>query len=400
MTAPRAVVAVSAALFVATVILVVLGTGHRTPADTAGEGGVSGLGLSLAGVAFAVVGALLLSRVPGNVIGWIFCVIGLDLTLAVAGAAYTDYGGFAVSPALPGTRTGVLVDDVVGPPTFGLLAIALLLFPDGRLLSRRWRPALWLCVAGMTVGILGYTFRPGGGDAPYESVKNPLGIHGLFGLTDALSGFGWLFMGLGVVLAAIAMIIRLRRAHGVERLQLKWIAYAAALVGVVIVLDEISFWASVNSVASVRDLFLGLAFATFPIAAGIAILRYRLYEIDVVIRRTLVYGLLTATLAAVYLGSVLLLQAALGSVTSGSSLAVAVSTLAVAALFGPARSRIQAVVDRRFYRRKYDATRTLEQFSARLREEVDLDALGGELRSVVAETMQPAHVSLWLRAEQ
>jgi hypothetical protein len=171
-------------------------------------------------------------------------------------------------------------------------------------------------------------------------------------------------------------------------------------VGVIIAADEISYFANVQGLGTVRDTLLGLALATFPVAAGIAILRHRLYDIDVVINRTLVYGLLTATLAGAYLGSVLLLQLALDRITSGSSLAVAVSTLAVAALFRPARTRIQGVVDRRFYRRKYDAARTLEEFSSRMREQVDLEALGGELRTVVREAMQPAHVSLWLRQEQ
>jgi hypothetical protein len=228
-------------------------------------------------------------------------------------------------------------------------------------------------------------------------VSNPLGLRGASDLFDALTGFGWLFMGIGVVLAAVAMVRRLRRSRGLEREQLKWIAFAAGVVGVIVALDEISYFANVEGLNSLRDTLLGVGLAAFPLAAGVAILRYRLYDIDVVINRAVVYASLTATLAGAYLGLVLLLQLALDSLTSGSSLAVAVSTLAVAALFRPARARIQAAVDRRFYRRKYDAARTLEDFSARLREQVDLDALGGELRAVVSDTMQPTHVSLWLR---
>jgi hypothetical protein len=192
----------------------------------------------------------------------------------------------------------------------------------------------------------------------------------------------------------VSLVRRFRRAQGVERQQLKWLVYSAAVIlvagiGGTIFVEPVSTDTS-NALES-------LAVTTYPIALGVAMLRYRLYDIDVVINRTLVYGALTAILAGVYIGCVLLLQLVLDPVTSGSSLAVAVSTLAVAALFRPARARIQAAVDRRFYRRKYDAAHTLEDFSARLREQVDLDALGGELRTVVAETMQPAHVSLWLR---
>ena len=392
-----AVALVGVVCLLATVVFVLLSSGHRAPAGTAANSGVSAVALSLAGLAFCTVGGLLASRMPGNAISWIFCLTGVGLSLSILGAAYAKYSVFAVSPPLAGTRLAVLLDDVLGPPCFGLIGTALLLFPTGRVPSRRWRPALWLSVTGSSIIALGYLLKAGGGDSPFESVSNPLGLRGAAELFDALTGLGWLFMGMGVVLAAVAMVRRLRRSRGIEREQLKWIAFAAAVVGVIVALDEISYFANLKGLNSLRDTLLGLGLAAFPLAAGVAILRHRLYDIDVVINRAVVYASLTAVLAAAYLGSVLLLQLALDPITSGSSLAVAVSTLAVAALFRPARARIQAAVDRRFYRRKYDATRTLEDFSARLREQVDLEALGGELRSVVQDTMQPAHVSLWLK---
>ena len=191
----------------------------------------------------------------------------------------------------------------------------------------------------------------------------------------------------------------MRRAHGIERLQLKWIAFAASLFAVGFLVISITFFVELSGsiIDPLRTAVLGFGFCTIPIAAGIAILRYRLYDIDVVINRTLVYGALTATLAGVYIGSVLLLQLLLRPLTADSNLAIAGSTLAVAALFRPARTRIQGAVDRRFFRRKYDAARTLERFGTHLRDEVALDSLSAELRAVVVETMQPAHVSLWLR---
>jgi hypothetical protein len=392
-----AVALVGVVCLLATVVFVLLSAGHRAPAGTAANSGVSAVALSLAGLAFCTVGGLLASRRPGNAISWIFCVTGVGLSLSILGAAYAKYSVFAVSPPLPGTRLAVLLDDVLGPPCFGLIGAALLLFPTGRVPSRRWRPALWLSVTGSSIIALGYLLKAGGGDPPFESVSNPFGLRGASGLFDALTGFGWMFMGIGVVLAAVAMVRRLRRSRGLEREQLKWIAFAAGVVGVIVALDEISYFANVEGLNSLRDTLLGVGLAAFPLAAGVAILRHRLFDIDVVINRAVVYASLTAVLAAAYLGSVLLLQLALDRITSGSSLAVAVSTLAVAALFRPARTRIQATVDRRFYRRKYDAARTLEDFSTRLREQVDLEALGGELRSVVHDTMQPAHVSLWLK---
>jgi hypothetical protein len=189
----------------------------------------------------------------------------------------------------------------------------------------------------------------------------------------------------------------LRRARGVERQQLKLVLAIGAVVAVVVVLDMTSWLIWPHGGLQLRMGVMGIGFAAFPLAAGVAILRYRLYDIDVVINRTLVYGALSATLAGTYAGTVLLLQLVLSGATSGSGLAIAGSTLAVAALVRPARGRIQSAVDRRFYRQKYDAARTVERFGARLRDEVDLDALGSELRAVVAHTMQPATVSLWLR---
>jgi hypothetical protein len=374
----------------------VAAVGGHTARDSSG---LEEIGLGLVGVAFAVVGGVLTARVRGNAIGPIFLAAGFALSLAMFCYAYADYALFVASPHLPGGRLSVLVWDVAGPPTFGWVGAALLLFPDGRLPSRRWRPALGLAIAGMALVVIGYLFRPGGGDEPYESVTNPLGIESLRVQMEALTALGWIFMGTSVLLGMVAMVRRLRRAHGYERQQLKWIGLAATILGAVVVADVISYFAGMDgdTANALRDLGLALGLLTLPVAAGFAILRYRLFDVDVVINRTLVYGLLTATLAVAYLGSVLLLQAALGPVTSGSSLAVAVSTLGVAALFRPARARIQAAVDRRFYRRRYDARQTLEDFSARLREQVDLDALGGELRGVVRDTMQPAHVSLWLR---
>jgi hypothetical protein len=384
------------AVGIPTLVLLALGAGESTPGDSFGLGGYGGLSFVLASLAFGTVGALVAARVPANPIGRVFCLMGLTVGIGDLAYQYADYALF-VSNSLPGGEVAAWLQNLGLPPSFGLLAIALLLFPDGRLPSRRWRPALWLTLAGIALIVVGYALRPGPLDDPFQNVSNPLGVPGAFDLTDAASGFGWMFMGASVAFAAAALVVRLRRSTGYERQQLKWIALAASVTGVAVVADVLSFFASVEGVEQLRILLLGVGFSAFPVAAGIAILRYRLYDIDVVINRTLVYGALTATLGLAYLGSVLVLQALLGSLTSGSGLAVAVSTLAVAALFRPARARIQAAVDRRFYRRKYDAQRTLQAFSARLRDQVQLEALNSELSVLVRETFQPAHVSLWLR---
>jgi hypothetical protein len=379
-----------------TLVLLALGAGESTPGDSFGLGGYGGLSFVLASLAFGTVGALVAARVPANPIGRVFCLMGLTVGIGDLAYQYADQALF-VSSSLPGGKVAAWLQNLGLPPSFGLLAIALLLFPDGRLPSRRWRPALWLALTGITLIVVGYALRPGPLDDPFQSVSNPLGVPGAFDLTDAASGFGWMFMGASVAFAAAALVVRLRRSTGYERQQVKWIALAASVTGVAVVADVLSFFASVEGLEQLRILLLGVGFSAFPVAAGMAILRYRLYDIDVVINRALVYGALTASLGLAYLGSVLLLQLLLGSFTSASGLAVAVSTLAVAALFRPARARIQAAVDRRFYRRKYDAQQTLATFASRLRDEIDLGTLDAELRNVAVQTMQPAHVSLWLR---
>ena len=211
-------------------------------------------------------------------------------------------------------------------------------------------------------------------------------------ITQVIGGVGFALMLIAVVASAASLVVRFRRSRGDERQQLKWVT-AAAAVFVVIFMTPIEEFAGDD--IGFATLLLGLLIVAAAVA--IATLRYRLYDIDVVINRTLVYGALTATLAAVYIGTVLLLQLALDGLTSGSDLAVAGSTLAAAAIFRPARGRIQQTVDRRFFRRRYDAARTLESFSSRLRDQVDLGALEAELRGVVAETVQPSQVSIWLR---
>ena len=345
-------------------------------------------------VVLPVVGALVASRQPGNAIGWLFC--GAGLLLALAGATYS-YAAYAlmVRPELPGGLAAAwLTSWVFLPAVFGVPPLLFLLFPDGRPLTRRWRAAIVLTVTGLTCQAVGAALAPGVlEDSPVAGTENPVGVTGPLVATGELAG--WTLGLLGVALGAWSLVLRYRRARGEERLQLRWVAFSAIVFVLACLVSAVLFQ---TRFAAVGQLLVVVGFFTIPAAAGIAILRHRLYDIDVVINRTLVYGGLTATLAGVYLGSVLVLQLVLSPLTDQSDLAVATSTLGVAALFRPARARIQAGVDRRFYRRRYDAARTLESFGTRLRHELDLEAVGADLRAAVRETVQPAHVSLWLRS--
>jgi hypothetical protein len=346
----------------------------------------------------ATAGAIISSRQPGNTVGWIFLAIGLLLGLLFAANAYAvlgiDSGGI---PHLPGSAFAAWIGSwIFIPTTFGLPMFLLLLFPDGRFLSKRWR------LAGLALGIIlmlavaSTAFEPG---RIYPGIANPLAPAGVAGeilrvskhVTDALALPAF-------ALAVAGLTVRLWRSSGVERQQLKWFAYSAALVGAGL---GASVFLPKGWAADLAFLVGLLALAGLPVAAGIAIFRYRLYDIDVIVNRTLVYGSLTVTLVAVYIGSVVSLQYVFRTLTGGGSqLAIVASTLAIAALFNALRHRIQSFIDRRFYRRKYDAARTLSAFAVRLRDETDLEQLNAELLSVVRTTMQPEHATLWLRQRE
>jgi hypothetical protein len=348
-------------------------------------GGVASTAVALLVFAvFATVGAVVASHRPENPIGWLFCAAAICMLLANVSSAYLD---LAARRNLPGSLAVAVASSWTWIAGIRLLVPLVLIFPDGRPLDRLRRYAkpvvgTWLglvvVASFVTPGEL-YPARP-----PRPAIENPIGVPAL---STPLHGLG--IAGALALIAAglVSLVVRWRRA-GDERRQITWFLLSVAIVVAVILL---------SAVASFPEVLWFPVWATIPVAMGIAVLRYRLYEIDVIVRKTLVYGTVSALLAGFYAAIVLALQVAFGSVTRGNELAVAASTLAVAALFRPVRSRIQTVVDRRFYRAKVDAEETLARFGARLRGDLDLDALRAEIAAVVGETMRPAHVSLWLR---
>jgi hypothetical protein len=342
--------------------------------------------------AFLVVGALVVAHRPSNAIGWIFSAVGLLPSTGALAAEYANHALVTRPGSLPG---GILAAWYASWPWYPALALALvfapLLFPTGRLLSPRWRPAAWLAVAATTMYTVLAALQPDLDPVADRVIANPIGVAGVENPEESAVGAALLSLLILVGMGGFAsLVIRFRRSRGEERQQLKWFTYAGALLPLAVLGDFLP--------GLVGSLVFAVPIVFLPVAAGIAVLRYRLYDIDRLINRTLVYGLLTALLAGVYAGIVLTLGQLFGGVTSDPpSWAVAGATLAVAALFQPARGRIQAVVDRRFNRRKFDAARTVEAFSVRLRDEVDLDALTAELLVVVDQTIQPTTASLWLR---
>ena len=356
--------------------------------------------LAVSFTVIAAVGALIASRAPTNAIGWMLLAVAM---LPALGFFSDEYARYAVGRdgSLPGAGSIVWLGTWAWIPSVGVLGtFLLLLFPNGRLPSSRWRPVAWLAGLSMAAIFVGTAFAPGPVDQGLPD--NPLGISGAGGFLDTLTTAALPFLALAIALSLLSLVLRFRRARGDERAQLKWFVFAGILFVLEIIVELLSSeFEILPRIPDEISRFLFPVFIAFiPISAAIAVLKYRLYDIDLVINRTLVYGILTALLALIYVGGVVGLGALLRLATEQESnaLVVAASTLVVAALFSPARRRIQAFIDRRFYRRKYDAARTLETFSARLRDDVDLDSLAGELVGVVRETMQPAHVFLWLRS--
>lgn len=342
---------------------------------------------------FAAVGLVVARKQPTNPVGWVLCLIPVALgLLLVSNHAYDSLAARDPDGAAA-QHVAWFASWVWIPFTLPALTVLPLYFPTGRLLTARWRAVPVLVAIAVPLLFLGTAFESGRME-DYD-LENPYGATGALETPVLVAGIvGFALMVVATLAAATSLVLRFRRSRGEERQQLKWVSTAA-------VLFVLSFAAPTDEVAGDAGfgvLLLGLVLVETSVA--IAMLRYRLYDIDLVINRALVYGSLTAILAVTYVGTVLLLQLALSGITEGSGLAVAASTLAVAALFRPALGRIQRVVDRRFFRSRYDAARTLEQFGSRLRHEVDLEALSGDLQAVVVETLRPATVSLWLRGHE
>jgi hypothetical protein len=355
--------------------------------------------LSAALLAFPTVGALVASRRRGNAIGWLFCVVGVLFGLQSAAYGWGVYALFTQPGELPGAELAAWLSTWLFVPALFCIPVYLfLLFPDGRPVSRRWKPVAWLAGAGLLATTVGSALSPGRLDGPpFESVENPAGLAGGGEALELTSVLGFWLTLASILLAGVSLVVRFRRAGGPERQQLKWFASAAALFAATTIVYTVFLADVAEQAGQISTL---LAFAGIPVAVGVAILRHRLYDIDVVINQTLVYGSLTVMLVTLYFGAIVVLQRVFVALTGQqSTLAVVASTLAIAALFSPLRRRVQGFVDRRFYRRKYDAAKTLEAFSAKLRDETDLDALNAELVGVVRETMQPTHVGLWLHPD-
>ena len=400
---------ISVAMFIAGLVFALLTLNVADPVRRTSTGGIGGLLIFLPFLAFPIVGALIASKRPENPIGWICLISGLFWMFIVVSDPLTAY-----SLATTGSAPGPVMFDALTLWSWalplGLLGtFMVMLFPDGRLPSRRWRPLAYLSGTAILLASVALTVEPG--PLPHRGgVRNPLGIEG-HPWVQAVGAACVLLLALCILASAVSIIWRYRHSGGEIRQQIKWLAFAASFVGVtylsaliggIFVVPEYLFTEGKTPVW-ISLIFNGvlISFAGIPTAIGFAVLKYRLYDIDVIINRALVYGSLTVTLAAVYFGGVAGTQTVFRALTGQEQqpqLAVVVSTLTIAALFNPLRRRIQSFIDRRFYRRKYDAARILAAYGARLRDEVDLKTFSDDLLEVVGETVQPVHAILWLRS--
>jgi hypothetical protein len=349
-------------------------------------------------LSFSIIGAIIASRLPANPQGWLFCAAACVSAVAHFSGEYAIYALLAQPETLPAGEAMAWLTSWVWILFIGCIALSLLLFPDGQLPGSRWKWLAWLTVLLTSAGAVWQAFSPGVIDS-LGTIRNPLGYEGLPIANEPVQiiMFALLF-----VVVASSLSVRLRRATGIERQQIMWPAYTAVMAATGSVLTySIAEPMGASWLEWILFATVMAALVCFPISVGIAIVRYRLYEIELIINRTLVYGSLTATLVALYFVVIVVLQGIFVLLTGQqSTLAVVASTLLISALFTPLRRRIQGFIDRSFYRRKYDAAKTLEAFSAQLRNETDLDALSDDLVGVVRETIQPAHVSLWLHPDE
>jgi hypothetical protein len=405
----------SVALYAAAFVLVLLTLSLTSPAkgtSAAGWGVSHGIGeflLYLPFLAFPVVGALIGSKRPGNPIGWICLIAGLFWMSSAQEDASNAYELARTGEAASSVTLDALTQGIWALPV-GLLGIyMILLFPDGRLPSRRWRPFAFFAGAVIVLIPIAFVFDP----VPLEGhpgLRNPFGLE-QYPWLEIVTTLIALLLPLCILTSAASLVLRYRRSGAEMREQIKWLAFAASFVGVTylcVLIGGFLFSAGGPFGRSTTPVWLSLgqnlilvSYASIPTAIGFAVLKYRLYDIDIIINRALVYGPLTISLVAVYLGGVVGAQEAFRTLTGQEhqpQLAVVVSTLAIAALFSPLRRRIQYFIDRRFYRRKYDAARIMAAYGTRLRDEVDLKTLSDDLLAVVRETVQPVHVDLWLRS--
>jgi hypothetical protein len=398
----------SVAMFVGSIVLFILARAARSPGAQVAAEPITGLLIFVPFLAFPIVGALVASKRPGNPIGWICLVSGLFWMFFSLGDASNAYERATTGTVTSSVKLDALLQGSWVPPV-GLLGIyMILLFPDGKLPSRRWRPFAWFAGAVMALIPIVFVLVPG----PLEDhpgVRNPFGLE-QYPWLGIVSVLVLLMLPLCNLAAAVSLVLRYRRSGAEVREQIKWLAFAASFVGVMYLITLVSglLFAPDSLISietpplwvSLQQNILFLSYTGIPIAVGLAIMKYRLYDIDIIINRTLVYGSLTLMLLLVYFGGVTATQALFGTLTDQqrpAQLAVVVSTLTIAALFNPLRRRVQSFIDRSFYRSNYDARKTLEAFSAKLRDETDLDGLNAELMTVVRETLQPEHTSLWLR---